>query len=257
MFLLPFHCRLRLRRLLAVGGHLKNVFALARGNFAYQSQHLGDLENPTGIEFFEDSLAHLTHTFEIDPQTVVHDLHPGYLSTTWAKQYAAEQRLRLIGVQHHHAHIAACMAEHALTRGSCSRVEPVKLTETHRAAKLPPDASVDPTRSTIEGPSSPAGAAGPSDPGEPVMTPGLFRRAFVSPPANRMIAVLRSKTTMPRKLWSASQAAQRAPKQSLPARCPCRGPRPAACTRDPARRRVLDSHSAVFPRLRGDVVTST
>ena len=99
--------------LLAVGGHLKNVFALARGRFAYQSQHLGDLENPTGLEFFEHSLGHLTHTFEIEPQVIVHDLHPGYLSTSWAKQYAAERGLRLIGVQHHHAHIAACMAERA------------------------------------------------------------------------------------------------------------------------------------------------
>jgi len=101
--------------LLAVGGHLKNVFALARGRFAYQSQHLGDLESTTGLEFFEHSLAHLTHTFEIDPQTIVHDLHPGYLSSDWAKKYANERGLRLIAVQHHHAHIAACMAEHALT----------------------------------------------------------------------------------------------------------------------------------------------
>jgi hydrogenase maturation protein HypF len=101
--------------LLAVGGHLKNVFALARGKFAYQSQHLGDLENPTGLEFFEHSLAHLMHTFEIEPQTVVHDLHPGYLSTSWAKQFASDRGLRRIAVQHHHAHIAACMAEHAAT----------------------------------------------------------------------------------------------------------------------------------------------
>ena len=53
------------------------------------------------------------HTFEIEPQTVAHDLHPGYLSTSWAKQWAAERGLPLIAVQHHHAHIAACMAEHA------------------------------------------------------------------------------------------------------------------------------------------------
>ena len=98
--------------LLAVGGHLKNVFALARGKFAYQSQHLGDLENLTGLQFFEESLAHLVHTFEIEPQVVAHDLHPGYLSTSWAKGWAAQRKLELIGVQHHHAHIAACMAEH-------------------------------------------------------------------------------------------------------------------------------------------------
>ena len=55
--------------LLAVGGHLKNVFALARGRFAYQSQHLGDLENLTGLEFFKESLDHLMRTFEIEPES--------------------------------------------------------------------------------------------------------------------------------------------------------------------------------------------
>jgi hydrogenase maturation protein HypF len=100
--------------LLAVGGHLKNVFALARGRFVYQSQHLGDLENLTGLDFFRESLAHLMRTFEIEPETVVHDLHPGYLSTSWAKEWAGERGLRLIAVQHHHAHIVACMAEHGL-----------------------------------------------------------------------------------------------------------------------------------------------
>jgi hydrogenase maturation protein HypF len=100
--------------LLAVGGHLKSVFALARGRYAYQSQHLGDLENLTGLEFFEHSLGHLMRTFEICPETVVHDLHPGYLSTSWAKEWAAAHGLPLIGVQHHHAHIAGCMAEHGL-----------------------------------------------------------------------------------------------------------------------------------------------
>ena len=98
--------------LLAVGGHLKNVFALARGRFVYQSQHLGDLENLTGLEFFRESLDHLMRTFEIEPTAVVHDLHPGYLSTEWAKQWAAERGLPAIAVQHHHAHVAACMAEH-------------------------------------------------------------------------------------------------------------------------------------------------
>jgi len=100
--------------LLAVGGHLKNVFALARGRFVYQSQHLGDLENLTGLDFFREALEHLMHTFEIEPEAVVHDLHPGYLSTSFAKEWAAERKLPLIAVQHHHAHIAACMAEHGI-----------------------------------------------------------------------------------------------------------------------------------------------
>lgn len=101
--------------LLAVGGHLKSVFTLARGAYAYQSQHLGDLENLTGLEFFRESLQHLMRTFEIDPAWVAHDLHPGYLSTQWAKEWAQERRLPLIAVQHHHAHVAACMAEHGIT----------------------------------------------------------------------------------------------------------------------------------------------
>jgi len=100
--------------LLAVGGHLKSVFALARGRFAYQSQHLGDLENVTGLEFFRESLDHLMRTFEIEPEMVAHDLHPGYLSTQWAKEWAAERKLPLNAVQHHHAHVAGCMAEHGI-----------------------------------------------------------------------------------------------------------------------------------------------
>jgi len=100
--------------LLAVGGHLKSVFTLARGRFAYQSQHLGDLENPAGLDFFQESLAHLMRTFEIEPEVVVRDLHPGYLSSSWANDWAAARGLPVIAVQHHHAHIAACMAEHAL-----------------------------------------------------------------------------------------------------------------------------------------------
>ena len=100
--------------LLAVGGHLKSVFVLARSRFAYQSQHLGDLENLTSLNFFKESLDHLMHTFEIEPQSVAHDLHPGYLSTAWAEEWATENGLPLIAVQHHHAHIAGCMGEHQL-----------------------------------------------------------------------------------------------------------------------------------------------
>jgi hydrogenase maturation protein HypF len=100
--------------LLAVGGHLKNVFALARGRFVYQSQHLGDLENISGLDFFRESLDHLMRTFEIEPEIVVHDLHPGYLSTQWANEWAAERGLRLMAVQHHFAHVAGCMAEHGV-----------------------------------------------------------------------------------------------------------------------------------------------
>ena len=111
---LPAALQLDAPPLLAVGGHLKNVFALARGRFVYQSQHLGDLESLTGLEFFTESLDHLMRTFEIEPQAVVHDLHLGYFSTAWAKEWAVARGLPLIAVQHHHAHLAGCMAEHGI-----------------------------------------------------------------------------------------------------------------------------------------------
>jgi hydrogenase maturation protein HypF len=111
---LPSTLHLEAPPLLAVGGHLKAVLAIARGRFVYQSQHLGDLENLTALEFFKEALEHLMRTFEIEPCAVVHDLHPGYLSTAWAKEFVGERGLELIGVQHHHAHLAGCMAEHGL-----------------------------------------------------------------------------------------------------------------------------------------------
>jgi len=101
--------------LLAVGGQMKSVFTLARGPHAYQSQHLGDLEQRPTLEFFEHALAHLQTTFQLTPQAVAHDLHPEYLSTAWAQDYASARNLPLIGIQHHHAHVAACLAENGLT----------------------------------------------------------------------------------------------------------------------------------------------
>ncbi len=96
--------------LLAVGGHLKSVFTLAKGRHGYQSQHLGDLETVASLDFFQEALEHFEGIFEVRPEVVVHDLHPGYASTAWAMQQAQPK----IAVQHHHAHIAGCMAEHGL-----------------------------------------------------------------------------------------------------------------------------------------------
>jgi hydrogenase maturation protein HypF len=97
--------------LLAVGGHLKSVFTLATGHHAYQSQHLGDLESVSSLDFFAEALGHFERIFQVEPEYVVHDVHPGYASTAWALQ----QPQAKIAVQHHHAHIAGCMAEHALS----------------------------------------------------------------------------------------------------------------------------------------------
>jgi hydrogenase maturation protein HypF len=96
--------------LLAAGGELKNVFCLTKGRHAIPSQHIGDLENYETMVFFEETLANLEKLFRVRPRAVAHDLHPQYLST----RYALSMDLPKIAVQHHHAHIASCMAENGL-----------------------------------------------------------------------------------------------------------------------------------------------
>lgn len=98
--------------ILAVGGELKNTICLSRGSMAFLGQHVGDLEDLTAYEFFQESIAHFQDILEVRPVMIAHDLHPGYLTTQWAKR---QTNTRLVGVQHHHAHIASCMAEHQLT----------------------------------------------------------------------------------------------------------------------------------------------
>jgi hydrogenase maturation protein HypF len=96
---------------LAVGGELKNTICLTRERQAFLSQHVGDLENLESFAFFEEAIEHLQSVLEIRPQAVAHDLHPDYFSTRWALR---QKRLARLGVQHHHAHIASCMAENQL-----------------------------------------------------------------------------------------------------------------------------------------------
>lgn len=97
--------------LLAVGPHLKNTFALAQGDSAWVSPHIGDLDTLEGLDHFRHSLAVYRRLFRVDPEAVAHDLHPGYLSTRLAQEMALPVT---IAVQHHHAHIAAVMAEHGV-----------------------------------------------------------------------------------------------------------------------------------------------
>ncbi len=99
---------------LAVGGHLKNTFALGRHHDAFVSHHVGDLDDHSAFEAFGREIALYEALFGISPAAIAHDLHPDYSSTRYAVERAAEQGLRAIGVQHHHAHVAACMAEHRL-----------------------------------------------------------------------------------------------------------------------------------------------
>ncbi|MFC1464938.1 MAG: carbamoyltransferase HypF [Candidatus Brachytrichaceae bacterium NZ_4S206] len=111
----PFPIRLAqpLPPLIAVGGELKATFCVTRGQFAYLSQHIGDMENLETLQAFERAVAHFIGLFRVAPERVVCDMHPGYLSTQWAERFAAAQGLPLVKVQHHHAHIAACLAEHS------------------------------------------------------------------------------------------------------------------------------------------------
>ena len=101
----------RVPELLACGAELKNTFCLTKGQHAILSQHIGDLENYETLVFFEETLANLKKLFRVEPRAVAYDLHPHYLSTRYALSLAG---LPKFGVQHHHAHIAACMAENGL-----------------------------------------------------------------------------------------------------------------------------------------------
>jgi hydrogenase maturation protein HypF len=103
---LPVDCG---RHLLACGAELKNTFALAKGNTAWVGHHVGDLKNYETLTSFTTGIAHFERLFAVAPEVVAHDLHPEYLSTKYAHD---RDGVEPIGVQHHHAHLAACLAEH-------------------------------------------------------------------------------------------------------------------------------------------------
>jgi hydrogenase maturation protein HypF len=97
---------------LAVGPELKNTICLSRGRRLFLSQHIGDLKNDATAHAFTHSIGHLARLLEVTPELIAHDLHPAYASTRWARE---QHELPSVAVQHHHAHMAACMCEHGLT----------------------------------------------------------------------------------------------------------------------------------------------
>ncbi|KAF0220790.1 MAG: hydrogenase maturation protein [Geobacteraceae bacterium] len=105
--LLPF----RQQNVLAVGAELKSTICLTRGDKGFMSQHIGDLQNAATLRSLEETVTHLSRVLEIKPEVVAHDLHPDYLSTGYA---ADIPDLPKVAVQHHHAHMASCMAENGL-----------------------------------------------------------------------------------------------------------------------------------------------
>ncbi|MEW9530513.1 carbamoyltransferase HypF [Microbispora sp. NPDC049125] len=99
------------RPVLACGAELKHTFCLAKGDHAFVSHHIGDLENHETLRSFTDGVEHFRRLFDIVPEVVAHDLHPEYLSTKFALE---QEGADLVGVQHHHAHIASCLADNGV-----------------------------------------------------------------------------------------------------------------------------------------------
>lgn len=97
------------KQILACGAELKNTFCLAKDDHAFLSHHIGDLENLETLRSFTEGIEHFKRLFDLQPEIIAHDLHPEYLST----KYALEQSGEKIGVQHHHAHIASCLANNS------------------------------------------------------------------------------------------------------------------------------------------------
>ncbi len=99
---------------LAVGAHLKNTICVTRGDEAFVSEHIGDLDDAETREAFEDSIERLLSLLEVEPAFVAHDLHPDMASTRFAMALAAARNVPAVAVQHHHAHVAAVVAEHGV-----------------------------------------------------------------------------------------------------------------------------------------------
>jgi hydrogenase maturation protein HypF len=107
----PVKAPFQMPPLLAVGAELKNTICMSRGGELFLSHHIGDLKNEATRRGFEHAIAHLAKLLEVQPGVIAHDVHPGYMSTRWARE---QQQLPTVEVQHHHAHMAACMCEHGL-----------------------------------------------------------------------------------------------------------------------------------------------
>jgi hydrogenase maturation protein HypF len=107
----PIRLKQSVSEILAVGAELKNTFCLTKGQYAFLSHHIGDLQNLETLSAFEEGIPHYERIFKVKPVAVACDLHPDYLSTRYAGRRAGQLNLPLIPVQHHHAHLASCLAD--------------------------------------------------------------------------------------------------------------------------------------------------
>ncbi|MDO8491055.1 MAG: carbamoyltransferase HypF, partial [Dehalococcoidia bacterium] len=111
----PVRLPFKAKQVLACGAELKNTFCLTRDEYAFLSQHIGDLENLETLEHFENTIQLYQKLFRIEPEVVAYDMHPEYLSTKYALEMAAQAKgIVFVPVQHHHAHIASCLADNGL-----------------------------------------------------------------------------------------------------------------------------------------------
>jgi hydrogenase maturation protein HypF len=109
----PIRLPFKTRQVLGCGAEEKNTFCLTKDNYAFLSQHIGDMENMETLEHFDSTISLYKRLFHIEPEIIAHDLHPDYLATKYARELG-ESGMKLIPVQHHHAHIASCIADNGL-----------------------------------------------------------------------------------------------------------------------------------------------
>ena len=111
----PIHLPFKSQQILACGAEEKNTFCLTRDDYAFVSQHIGDMENLETVEHFENTISLYKKLFRLEPTIVAHDLHPEYLATKYAQELAAKSAdIKLVPVQHHHAHIVSAMVDNAV-----------------------------------------------------------------------------------------------------------------------------------------------
>ncbi|MCK4369351.1 MAG: carbamoyltransferase HypF [Dehalococcoidales bacterium] len=107
----PIFLPFKSKQILACGAELKNTFCLTKDEHAFLSQHIGDMENEETLEHFENTIGLYKKLFRVEPEIIAYDMHPEYLATKYALEAGAKESLKLVPVQHHHAHIVSCLAE--------------------------------------------------------------------------------------------------------------------------------------------------
>jgi hydrogenase maturation protein HypF len=110
----PIRLPFKSKQIQGCGAEEKNTFCLTRDNYAFVSQHIGDMENMETLEHYVNTIELYKKLFRIEPEIIAHDMHPEYLPTKYAKELAEKEKIKLVPVQHHHAHIVSCLADNGI-----------------------------------------------------------------------------------------------------------------------------------------------